>query len=195
MEAIGRWKAEAATERQVELKERLRKKQARVMLEKEYEREFKVRVGAAAKERAADEAHVRNLIKQAQVEVHQQESVKTGFRRMFQDLIRVNEQQKMRAIVLHEAELKRDAQLQREMALKLAAQDEAREKELKDRVVKAQIFLDGEAARSVGRGKAGDQATYRRVLDKQVHEHRLRDWEAWRREQHGSEPQQRNLIS
>ena len=114
-------------------------------------------------------------VKDAQGEVRRQNEVKAGFRRMFQDLIQVNEQQKQQAIVQYEAELRKDAQMQRELGLKLAAQDEARQRELKERVRKQQLLLLGETAPVGKEGKLVDQRMYKEALDKQVREHRNRD--------------------
>lgn len=194
LQSIARWKAEVQSEKQQEIQEKQRKREARIRLEREYAREYQVRVSKAATERAAEEAQVIRMIRQAQDDVKRQAEVKAGFRRMFQDLIQVNEQQKRQAIVQYEAELRKDAHMQRELVQKLAAQDEARERALKERIRQQQLFLLGETTPPGVEGKQNDQRMYKKALDRQVKEHRDRDVRGWREMhgQHTSDLQQLN---
>jgi len=183
LQAIARWRTELQAEKQQEVLEKQRKREIRIRLEREYAKEYKLRVSKAATERAAEEAQVVRMIRQAQDDVRRQAEVKAGFRRMFQDLIQVNEQQKRQAIVQYEAELRKDAQMQKELVQKLAAQDEARERALKERIRQQQLFLLGETAPTGVEGKQQDQRMYKKALDQQVKEHRDRDVQGWRERQ------------
>ena len=181
LQAIARWNTELQAEKQQEMLVKQRNREARVKLEREYAKEYKVRVSKAATERAAEEAQVIRMIRQAQDDVKRQAEIKAGLKRMFQDLIHVNEQQKRQAIIQYEAELRKDAQMQRELVQKLAKQDEARKQALKERIRKQQFFLLGEAAPEGFEGKQRDQMLYRKVLDRQVKEHMDRDVRNWRK--------------
>jgi hypothetical protein len=181
LQAIARWNMELQAEKQQEMLVKQRKREARIKLEREYAKEYKVRVSKAATERAAEEAQVIRMIRQAQDDVKRQAEIKAGLKRMFQDLILVNEQQKRQAIVQYEAELRKDALMQRELVQKLAKQDEARKQALKERIRKQQFFLLGEAVPEGFEGKQRDQMLYRKVLDRQVKEHMDRDVRNWRK--------------
>lgn len=181
LQAIARWNMELQAEKQQEMLVKQRKREARVKLEREYAKEYKARVTKAVTERAAEEAQVIRMIRQAQDDVKRQAEVKAGLKRMFQDLIHVNEQQKRQAIIQYEAELRKDALMQRELVQKLARQDEARKQALKERIRKQQFFLLGEAVPEGFEGKQRDQMLYRKVLDRQVKEHMDRDVRNWRK--------------
>ena len=182
--AIARWKGEIGRAKLAEIRDKERKRELRVQLEKDYKREYQERAGLAAKERAEEEAHMRRMIKLAQEEDRKADEQKVGFKRMFQELIRVNEVQKQRAVGEYQSELKHDIQMQKAQAAKLAQQDAKRELEIKSRVFKQHLILVGETARlanseTVRLTKKEEQDMYRRVLDKQVQEHRERDWREW----------------
>lgn len=177
LEDIERWKNELQREKRREVQEKLQKRAIRVQLEREYLQEYQSRVAKAVSERAAEVAQVKRLMRQAESEAKRQNAIKSGFRNMFQHLIRVNELQKEQTIRGFEEERKKDVEMQRKLIEKLKLQEEERENERKERVRKQQEFLLGEKR---GEGKVEDQKMYKEVLDRQVREHRQRMDKDWR---------------